>query len=166
MGLFMLFIAKSLRHFLFSLPAQREISPAWWRCRGRSYVSKELLYLWWRRKQRGNPGDVPGALCAPYRVPLDVTGDVFCEGAKTNYSAKAGMDVDKRRRTRLIIGELGEFSRKMPPPYLAETSGPIRAGGCAASGTVTRATRCPFQSKGLKSKMSSVRRFPLQLPRL
>ncbi|KAF0047564.1 hypothetical protein F2P81_001197 [Scophthalmus maximus] len=57
------------------------------------------------------------------------------------------MDVDKRRRTRLIIGELGEFSRKMPPPYLAETSGPIRAGGCAASGTVTRATRCPFQSK-------------------
>lgn len=35
-------------------------------------------------------------------------------------------DVDKRSHTGLIIGELREFSGKMPPRYLAEPPEPIR----------------------------------------
>lgn len=66
------------------------------------------------------------ALCTLYRVPLDVTGDILCWGQKQTTQQKQA-DVDKRSHTGLIVGELGEFSGKMPPRYLAEPSNPIRA---------------------------------------
>lgn len=65
-----------------------------------------------------------GALCSPCWVPLDVTGDILCEGQKQTTQQKQG-DVDERR---LVIGELWELSGKMPTQYLAEPSCPIRPG--------------------------------------
>lgn len=76
---------------------------------------------------KDEPKGSAGALCTPYWVPLDVTGDILCEGQKQTTQQKQA-DVDKRRHTGLIIGELGEFSGKMPPRYLAEPSNPIRPG--------------------------------------
>lgn len=74
---------------------------------------------------KDEPKGSAGALCTPYWVPLDVTGDILWEGQKQTTQQKRA-DVDKRRHTGLIIGELREFCCKMPPRYLAEPSNPIR----------------------------------------
>lgn len=74
---------------------------------------------------KGEPKESAGTLCTPYWVPLDVTGDILCEGQKQTTQQKQA-DIDKCRRAGLIIGALREFSGKMPPRYLAEPSDPIR----------------------------------------
>lgn len=74
---------------------------------------------------KDRPKGRAGALCTAHGVPLDVAGDILCEGQKQTAQQKQG-DVDKRRHTGLIIGEPGEFPGKMPPRYLAVRSDPIR----------------------------------------
>lgn len=86
---------------------------------------------------KDEPKGSAGALCPPYWVPLDVTGDISYEGQKQTTQQKQA-DVDKRRHTGLIIGELREFSGKMPTQYLAEPSDPIRPGDVLLEGPVAR----------------------------
>ena len=57
---------------------------------------------------KDEPKGSAGALCTPYWVPLDVTGDILCEGQKQT-SQRKQVDVDKRRHTGLIIWEPREF---------------------------------------------------------
>lgn len=121
-GTCILFIAKGLHLF----PCQHTESPqALWRWRAPAIEG--VIYGDGRNGNKDEPRGSTGALCAPYWVPLDVTGDKLCEGQKQTTQQKQA-DVDKRRRTGLMIGELWEFSGKMPPRFLVEPSGPIRPG--------------------------------------
>lgn len=104
--------------------AHKESSPV----RQRSWRAAAIEGVIYGNGGNGNkdePKGAAGALCTPYWVPLDVTGDILCEGQKQTTQQKRA-DVDKRRHTGLIIGELREFCCKMPPRYLAEPSNPIR----------------------------------------
>lgn len=51
---------------------------------------------------KDKPKGCAGALCTAYWVPLDVTGDILCEGQKQTTQQKQA-DIDKRRHTGLII---------------------------------------------------------------
>lgn len=84
-----------------------------------------VIYDNGRNRNEDEPKGSAGALCTPYWIPLDVTGDILCEGQKQTTQQKQG-DVDKRSHIGLIIRERREFSSKMPPRYLAEPSNPIR----------------------------------------
>lgn len=104
------------------MPAQRELSGT---AEVEAAAIKGVIYGNGGNGNKDEPKGSAGALCTPYWVPLDVTGDILCEGQKQTTQQKQA-DVDKRRHTGLIIGELREFSSKMPPRYLAEPSNPIR----------------------------------------
>lgn len=108
--------------YLFSCQ-HKESSPA--RQRWRAAAIEGAIYGNGGNGNKDEPRGSAGTLCTPYWVPLDVTGDILCEGQKQTTQRKQA-DVDKRRHTGLIIGELREFSGKMPPRYLAEPSNPIR----------------------------------------
>lgn len=85
---------------------------------------------------KDEPKGSAGTQCTPYWLPLDVTGDKLCVVQKQTTQQKQA-DVDKRRHSELIIGELWEFFGKMPPRYLAELFQPNQARRCAALGTVS-----------------------------
>lgn len=114
------FIAKSL--YLFS--CQHRESSAEWR-RWRAAAIEGVICGNGGNGNKDEPKGSAGAPCTPYWVPLEVTGDILCEGQEQTTQQKQA-DVDKRRHTGLIIGEPREFSGKMPPRYLAEPSNPIR----------------------------------------
>lgn len=110
------------RPLFVSMPAHRNPLALW---RWRAPAIEGVIYGSGGNGNKDEPKGSTRALCTLYWVPLDVTGDKLCEGQKQTTQQKQA-DVDKGRHTGLIIGELREFSGKMPPRFLAEPSNPIR----------------------------------------
>lgn len=106
---------------------------------------------------KDEPREGSGALRGTHQVPLDETGDILCKEQKQTTQQKQA-DVDKRRPGGLVVPELGELSGKMPPPYLPQTSRPIRPGIAALWGCKP-ATRRPLGSKVWEVKCQSVGLF-------
>lgn len=120
MGLFSSLLQKASICCCASTKRALQYSKRW-----RAAAIEGVIYGNGGNGNKDEPRGSAGALCTPYWVPLDVTGDILCGGQKQTTQQKQA-DVDKRRQTGLIIRELREFSGKMPPQYLAEPSNPIR----------------------------------------
>lgn len=103
---------RLLQKSLCLSPCQRlykESSPA--QQRWRAAAIEGVIYGNGGNGNKAEPWGSAGALCTPYYVLLDVTGDILCEGQKQTTQQKQA-DIDKRRHSRLMIRELREFSGK------------------------------------------------------
>lgn len=120
---------------------------------GCSYI-EGVIYGNGGNGNKAEPWGSSGALCTPYYVLLDVTGDILCEGQKQTTQQKRA-DIDKRRHTGLMIGELREFSDKCHLNIWPSHPTQLGQRMCCFK-DCNSATGYPFQSKVWKVKCQVV----------